>query len=1545
MSQNITLLPEDRLNKKNFEEWNFVIGNILQSNKVSKYVESDVIGELEKKLTDLRTNEVQDSSAVGNLKSEITKAKDEDAKAKTIISTNVSYEVIEKIKGLKTAFAIMEKIKNIYGKKKSSDVQFLLKKMYSIHAKNLYECKEVIAELLEVFEKLETLKFNMDEIERIRIIYVALPKSIQNLVCPTEEITLVKFLEKTQYVINFQIYAFNTGNGIKNESSKNKEDYMDIDNIDTVEKDISYFSNSKYCFICKIPGHSTDECIHNNLKKKNKDNNKNQDNSKNKQKPNGKRRRPKGRNSNRRNFNKNKSMANIQYDEFSENEISLENLENNYEGDIDIIELVKENECKGERHDQHNKLNNVQNTPNGSTHPDQQVGQTTWIFDTGASEHITNNKDVLEDYQETNVILRCANNSICEFEGMGTYTAIINGVIIKLDKVLYSKNANKNLLSGIKLAKNGMVANLKSRNEKVYLTLKLRNADKKSFILGTFEADSNNIVKIQMIDKLSNPSINTIIEEEEIIDIDDQSRLLWHRRLGHFYHDDINKYLKLHNIKPTTCLDCKIAKLNRKSHKGETPKATEILETIHSDVMGPISIKSFTGKRYILTFIDEYSRKSWIFLLENKKEVTRITINFFTYLQVQFKYNIKSFHTDQGTEYKNDKILNYCKKHGIVKTFSPPHSPQNNGLAERFNYTIINCARTLLRWAQMSLEFWDYSIKYANSLYNITPHKGIKNKIPNEIFYNKKVDIKYIKVFGCTAYYKDFSQNRVKVDTKGVKGVFLGINNESHCYIIMNPVDFSIHLVNEVEFDESTPSALKANENYKLNYNNLLNNDNYITDDFTTNTEKIDIVRFTYNNSLYNETIQNNENVINTKQNNNDEENSSSENKTTIGNQSSLPNKLNEQNIKTNKPVNTELLNNNNNSSLNRRDKKTYKTSLKRKHSLVESDSSLGNENNTIQHKRINTNTCPTNNIPLKRRNENLDNGENKKLKPSPIEKVKRPSSPLEHETTKRPKFILENIEKLNHRYYVNCSCTFSNGNESIIMDIPLSYKQAISCKYSKYWIKAMRDEIQNFYDNEIMTFIKHLPKGVKPTSTKWVYTIKKDSNGNIVKFKARLVARGFTQRKGTDYELTYSPTLSIDSLKLLIAIASKFNWNIMQLDIKAAYLNAPLDKKIYIPVPPGDKNFGKGYWLLNKALYGLKQSGRQWNIHFTNFLKNNKFTQLLSEPCIFKKMAGKKVVCIIGVYVDDLLITGKDYHIHNIIKKIKKTFRISNCGKANYILGIKIEKQKFNYSISQTQLINEILQKFNITNIRKSKTPCSGENKLNKKDNTPFDKTTYKSAVGSLIYLSRCTRPDISFAVGMVARHSENPTMEDWKKVMIIMKYLNYTKDYKITYKGKGEIVAYTDSDFAGDPKDRKSTSGFIILMNNDPICWQSKEQTVVATSTAEAEYIATAECTKKVLWLRNLLQELFKINKPIKIYTDNLASKITIENGELNNKLKHIEIKFYFNKDNIKNNKINLEYISTEKMLADPLTKIINGPKMTKFTDQIFNKTKILA
>jgi len=169
-------------------------------------------------------------------------------------------------------------------------------------------------------------------------------------------------------------------------------------------------------------------------------------------------------------------------------------------------------------------------------------------------------------------------------------------------------------------------------------------------------------------------------------------------------------------------------------------------------------------------------------------------------------------------------------------------------------------------------------------------------------------------------------------------------------------------------------------------------------------------------------------------------------------------------------------------------------------------------------------------------------------------------------------------------------------------------------------------------------------------------------------------------------------------------------------------------------------------------------------------------------------------------------------------------------------------------------------------------------------------------------------------------------------------LKYLNSTIDYKITYDSQGNIVAYTDSDFAGDIKDRKSTSGHIILLGNNPISWMSKKQSIVASSTAEAEYISASQCIKKLLWIKNILFELIGFNKPITIFIDNNACKISMENGDLNPKLKHISIKYHFTVDNIKKKIVELKHIESSENLADILTKVTNGNKIKSFANIIF-------
>ena len=413
--------------------------------------------------------------------------------------------------------------------------------------------------------------------------------------------------------------------------------------------------------------------------------------------------------------------------------------------------------------------------------------------------------------------------------------------------------------------------------------------------------------------------------------------------------------------------------------------------------------------------------------------------------------------------------------------------------------------------------------------------------------------------------------------------------------------------------------------------------------------------------------------------------------------------------------------------------------------------------------------------------------------------------------------------------------------------------------------------------------------------------------------------------------------------MRLVIAIASLHKWNIQQLDIKAAYLNAPLNEEIYMTIPEGDPNYQNGFWKLNKALYGLKQAGRMWNITISNFLKSIGFTQLKSEQCLFSKSnSQKETTCIVALYVDDMLITGLDSEINSTVELIKNKFKISKCSPVNHILGITVEPTEYGYNISQKKYINDILKRFKINENQKSSTPCVGEN-IKEINNEPFDNSIYQSAVGSLIHLAKCTRPDIACAVNKASRKNKNPNMTDWKKVLQIFKYINQTKDYYLQYKRDGNLNGYTDSDFAGDIINSKSTSGNIYFLASGPVLWMSRQQQCVSRSTAEAEYVALSEAVANGLWLKNILEELFNKKFKINLYGDNKASLYSAENFAIGKRLRHIRVSYHFFKEHVENNNVILQHIKSEDNLADVLTKDVNGNKMLFFANKIFKKNLV--
>ena len=527
--------------------------------------------------------------------------------------------------------------------------------------------------------------------------------------------------------------------------------------------------------------------------------------------------------------------------------------------------------------------------------------------------------------------------------------------------------------------------------------------------------------------------------------------------------------------------------------------------------------------------------------------------------------------------------------------------------------------------------------------------------------------------------------------------------------------------------------------------------------------------------------------------------------------------------------------------------------------------------------------------------------------------------------SSKRIKYSEKNISKLNE--------------ENNIFREPYNFKDIFNLKDKEQWMEAVNEELKNMEKLNVFQIVNSVPEGSNVISSRWVFKYKRDSNGNIIKRKARLVAKGYTQQYGIDFKETFAPTLKQDTIRIITAIAVQHNFNIEQIDINSAYLNADLKEDIYMKSPEGHHSFNKCFWKLKKALYGLKQAGKEWNEKLNNELLKLNFRRAKSEPCVYIKTdRNNKIICILSVYVDDILIAGTDHEIKIVKDSIKRKFNIKDIGNVEFVIGIKFNKIRNGYILHQIRYINDILFKYEINKLTPSKNLIPVEN--NKLKCIKFNETKYRSAIGNLLYLAICTRPDILFAVSRAARKSNNPNLEDWNNVLKIFRYLMYTKNYGIKIEKGINLKVYVDADFAGDSITRKSTSGFLMMMGRTPTSWFSKLQHCVSTSTAEAEYYSLSECAKHSLWYKNLLNELgIKINN-VKIFVDNKATIYNSENQSINPKSKHIDIRYHHIRDLVNKGLIKLNYINTKENLADGFTKYLNNTLMDKFRISLLTK-----
>jgi hypothetical protein len=476
-------------------------------------------------------------------------------------------------------------------------------------------------------------------------------------------------------------------------------------------------------------------------------------------------------------------------------------------------------------------------------------------------------------------------------------------------------------------------------------------------------------------------------------------------------------------------------------------------------------------------------------------------------------------------------------------------------------------------------------------------------------------------------------------------------------------------------------------------------------------------------------------------------------------------------------------------------------------------------------------------------------------------------------------------------------------------------------------WVEAMQDELLQFKLQKVWVLCD-LPDGMKVIGTKWVFRNKKDERGIVIRNKARLVAQGYTQEEGIDYEEVFAPVARIEAIRLFLAYASFMGFTGYQMDVKSAFLYGTIDEEVYVSQPPGfeDPQHPNKVYKVVKALYGLHQAPRKWYETLANYLMNNGFHRGKIDQTLFIRK-DKGDILLVQVYVDDIIFGSTKQEMCIWFEKLMKDeFQMSSMGELTFFLGLQVQQSKEGIFISQDKYVTEIFRKFKFTDAKSSNTPADKTTHLLLKNasGVNVDVHTYRSMIGSLMYLTS-SRPDIMFAVCACARFQVTPKTSHMTAVEKIFRYLKTYPNLGLWYPRESpmELITYSDSDYAGASLDRRSTTGGCQFLGCRLVSWQCKKQTMVATSTTEAEYVAATSCCAQILWLQNQLLDYGYSFMNTIIYIDNSSTICIIKNPVQHTKTKHIEIRHHFIRDCFEKKLINVVKIHTDDNYADLLTK----------------------
>jgi Reverse transcriptase (RNA-dependent DNA polymerase) len=901
---------------------------------------------------------------------------------------------------------------------------------------------------------------------------------------------------------------------------------------------------------------------------------------------------------------------------------------------------------------------------------------------------------------------------------------------------------------------------------------------------------------------------------------------------------------------PGFCTACAKAKPTRKPvpQKREGPRATKFGEKVHSDVWGPANPQSYDGKEYFVSFTDDHNRWTYLVPMARKSEAFRCYKQYEAWVETQHGVRLKRLQTDRGGEYLSDEFTAHLKSKGTVRSLTVHDTPEENGVSERLNRTLLEHARAMHLAAGLPKFLWTESVQHAVWLKNRTSTRALDGKTPYESMHREKPNLTDLPEWGTRVF--TLREDRGKLEAKADEGRWVGYSDESKGHRVYWPGKRRVTVERNIAFDESilvVPSDAQTEgepttqtSQGAARHDHLPAPRTLLPPDDPPAPQKDPLEGF------------------------------------------EAPDPPDE--------------------PPQGRGQRVRKPSAYIRDIADGAGSSTGRANAPMYPKGL---PIPTGSMAL-----------------AALEELEEASAEDER-VTRRP---------LEHAM---AASTQSVGND------PISLSDARSREDWPLWDASIKRELDQHATLRTWDLVEP-PGGVNIVGSKLVFHYKHDANGNVVAHKTRLVAQGFTQTQGIDYNETFSPTAKLSAIRIIIAIAIRNDWELEQTDIDGAYLNAPITETIYMRQARGYETPGKEHYVcrLNRAIYGLKQSGREWYDMFCRIMYQFDFTRCETEHAVFHRYAGHEAL-IVAVDVDDLTMAGNSKgSIRRFKDELRTVLKIKDLGDLSWLLGIEVKRDRKlrTVSLSQRAYIEKIIERFNLQDAHPLSTPLDPHHKLSlsQSPSTPhqFDdmrNVPYREAIGSLMYAALGTRPDISFAVSFLAQFMQNPGRPHWEAVKRVFRYLKGTKGTCLVIGGsQGGLEAYSDADWASQ-EHRHSVSGYVFTIDGGAVSWSSKKQPIVALSTTEAEYIAATHAAKEALWLRAFLADIARpLKNPITIHLDNISAISITKNDEFHPRTKHIDIRYHFIRHATREGLIHVDYVPTDDMAADMFTKALPRHKV---------------